>query len=165
MKALIYPKKSTRGYHVLIKIWVVANDHSWITCGFLKKGKEMTEEEVRRFIPRYIKYRKDLDIKVDLSALAKEVIEMTPKDNIVFGDGRLPNGTVTDDYEEYIQTWEDFAAPICEAVNLEVIAFDPGVSFRVRDVYHPHAQSIQLPSWFIRRINSVLGGKSDDPRR
>lgn len=67
--------------------------------------------------------------------------------------GRLPDGTTTNSDETYVEEWRGFAAPICEALDIVLYGFDPGLSFHTKGRY---PQSIDLPAWFCRRLHAVL---------
>ena len=73
--------------------------------------------------------------------------------------GRLPDGTSTRDTDEYIEAWQEFAQPICEAADLVLYGFDPGIVLHTKEPYY---ESVSLPEWFVRRINDALAGGDEE---
>ena len=62
----------------------------------------------------------------------------------------MPNGKETTSCDKYVKAWRDFYSPICDAFNMEIIGFDPGVLFKNGNT------TIDLPNWFITQLNEVL---------
>ena len=67
--------------------------------------------------------------------------------------GRLPDRTIAEVDGDYIEAWEKFARPTCEALGIELHGFDPGVSFECR--IDGHFQTVGLPMWFAQRLNET----------
>jgi hypothetical protein len=66
---------------------------------------------------------------------------------------RLPNGKVVNDADEYIDAWQKWAKPIEKAFGLAHSSMDPDIGF----VDLSNKQNyIQLPMWFIERINALI---------
>lgn len=67
---------------------------------------------------------------------------------------RKPNGEYTSDGDEYVEAWESMIQPILDATGLVLYGFDPDFGLRVPDTRY----SINLPIWFVERLNRGLAG-------
>lgn len=67
--------------------------------------------------------------------------------------GILPSGKEASSTQEYVDEWRRFAAPICEATDTVLYAFDPGLCLHAKGKY---LQSVELPNWFVHRLNASL---------
>ena len=70
-------------------------------------------------------------------------------------DFRLPDGTVLCGKKhegEFVEAWRKFVEPIEKATGIKAYGFDPGVAFRSEEL----GITLELPSWFITRINNAL---------
>jgi hypothetical protein len=63
---------------------------------------------------------------------------------------KLPDGKTTRSSKTYFKAWRNFAKPICEATGMKLIGFDPEILIGNGTV------SIDLPNWFVQKINSAL---------
>ena len=71
---------------------------------------------------------------------------------------RLPNDTHTNDDDEYCDAWFSLAKPIEEAAGTKMYAFDPMVSLHEADQLG--STTVQLPVWFVERLNVALAAKT-----
>jgi len=64
---------------------------------------------------------------------------------------KLPTGETTEDLNEYLSAWSDLAKPICAATGLDVLCYDPAITF----TDHKHL-CVELPVQFIELINARI---------
>jgi len=69
---------------------------------------------------------------------------------------RLPNNTYTVDVDEYSDAWHTLAKPIEEATGTKIHSFDPTISFCDHKQSSMSRNVVQLPVWFIERLNVAL---------
>jgi hypothetical protein len=67
----------------------------------------------------------------------------------------LPDGTMASSEEEYVEGWREFARPICEAMQCDLFAFDPGITVVARGITG-RDRLLDLPHWFVQRMNERL---------
>jgi len=63
---------------------------------------------------------------------------------------RLPDGTTTTSTADYLSAWEEFARPICEATDMYLYGFDPGIAISHK------GRTLSLPNWFVVAMNKAL---------
>lgn len=64
---------------------------------------------------------------------------------------RLPDGTTTNDIQEFGLSWNKIIEPLEQKYGLSVISFDPG--FTVYDALGtPHFTSTHIPMWLALRM-------------
>lgn len=68
-------------------------------------------------------------------------------------DYKLPDSTLTDDYDFYIAEWEQLIKPMLERLNLKLIGFDPG--YLVQMTEKPY-RTLDIPIWFAMRFYKSL---------
>lgn len=68
---------------------------------------------------------------------------------------RKPDGTITTDWNEYIDAWKnEIILPLENALNVECYGWDPDVALFDRETQ----TSVTLPLWFAKRIVGVIKG-------
>jgi hypothetical protein len=70
---------------------------------------------------------------------------------------RLVDGTITNSFKKYCKSWYDLAKPIEEELGLRLESFDPSINFI--DKEKAFKQTINLPVWFMKRLNVILEDK------
>jgi len=70
----------------------------------------------------------------------------------------LPNHSYTNNEKEYCDAWLSLAKPIEEATGTKMYAFDPMVSLHKADQLG--STTVQLPVWFVERLNVALAAKT-----
>lgn len=68
---------------------------------------------------------------------------------------RLPNGEVLKgkkNEQRFVDAWKEFAEPIEKATGIKAYGYDPGILFRSKE----RQETLDLPNWFIERINNAL---------
>lgn len=67
--------------------------------------------------------------------------------------GYKPNGRPTASLNAYLRAWRGFNRPLCKALGLRVIGFEPDLL--VCDAEGKH-QSVEIPTWLALRIKTAL---------
>jgi hypothetical protein len=62
---------------------------------------------------------------------------------------RKPDYETTDDIDEYLESWKEFAIPIEKFMGMTMNGFDPGIGLVNGDL------SVMLPTWFVRKFNDA----------
>ena len=65
---------------------------------------------------------------------------------------RLPDGTLTEDINDYLEAWQTLGRPIEEATGFYLYGFDPTLSFSNGPL------NVQLPVGFVEKMNEALEG-------
>lgn len=78
---------------------------------------------------------------------------------------RLPNDTYTNDDDEYCDAWHTLAKPIEEATGTKIHSFDPSISFCDHKSSSMSWNVVQLPVWFVERLNAALAAKPEGGQR
>ena len=68
---------------------------------------------------------------------------------------RLPDGTKTEDFDEYIDAWQGIANPIEYATGYKLYAFDPTISFSNGKTV------VQMPVEFAQDLSDALNEYGD----
>ena len=64
----------------------------------------------------------------------------------------LPDGTCTKSRRRYLRDWMAFKKPIENALDMQIIGFDPGLLMCAKG----KGGSIDMPIWFARRLSEAL---------
>lgn len=67
---------------------------------------------------------------------------------------KLPDGTKTDDVEDYVKAWDDLVKPIEDATGYVLFAYDPDVAFKRNDDEYPFP--VSLPLDFAIKLSKAL---------
>jgi len=68
----------------------------------------------------------------------------------------LPNGTTTENIDEYINAWHALASPVEQAFDIKLIHFDPEFIFAAGNPQRPGIKTVQLQPWFVQRLAEKL---------
>jgi hypothetical protein len=67
---------------------------------------------------------------------------------------QLPDGTTTNSVDLYADTWQEFARPLCSAMQMNLSGFGNG-SVLITGEIDGFDQCLTLPVWFVQRFNEL----------